>query len=158
MGLSAMHTQHREASSPSAESTSEPYLRSHRPTHALLSIKPVHAEAIFSGKKQFEFRRSIFRRDVQTVIVYMTSPVCRVVGEFDVEHVVSDDVAELWKRTESKAGIDEDLFFRYFDGCEVGHAIAIGEVRRYQEPLHLKATFGVRAPQSFIYVKPRHQE
>jgi predicted transcriptional regulator len=112
----------------------------------------VHAEAIFSGKKGFEFRRSIFRKDVQVVVVYMTSPVCRVVGEFDVKHVISEGIDELWKRTESKAGIDGDVFFQYFAGCDVGHAIAIGEVRRYNKPLDLQETFGVRAPQSFMYL------
>lgn len=113
----------------------------------------MHAEAIFSGKKRFEFRRAIFRRDVRVVVVYMTSPVCRVVGEFDVKRVISEDVGKLWKRTESKAGIDGDLFFEYFAGCDVGHAIAIGDVRRYEEPLDLQETFGVRAPQSFMYLK-----
>jgi predicted transcriptional regulator len=153
MALSAMYDQHREDSSRLPQTISEPSCTSHKQTHALLSIKPVHAEAIFSGKKRFEFRRSIFRKDVQVVVVYMTSPVCRVVGEFDVKHVISEDVDKLWKHTESKAGIGGDLFFRYFAGCDVGHAIAIGDVRRYNEPLDLQKTFGVRAPQSFMYLK-----
>ena len=153
MRFSAMYDPHREDSSRLPQAISEPSFTSPRQTHALLSIKPVHAEAIFSGKKRFEFRRSIFRKDVQVVVVYMTTPVCRVVGEFDVKRVISEDVGKLWKRTEYKAGIDVALFFEYFAGCDVGHAIAIGDVRRYEEPLDLQETFGVRAPQSFMYLK-----
>ncbi len=75
-----------------------------------------------------------------------------VVGEFDVKHIISDDVAALWERTRSKAGIDSDVFFRYFAGREVGHAIAIGDVRRYRTPRALGTHYGVRAPQSFLYL------
>jgi hypothetical protein len=71
-----------------------------------LSIKPVYAEAIFAGKKRFEFRRSIFRENIRVVVVYMSSPVMQVVGEFSVEGIITDDVADLWDRTERHAGID----------------------------------------------------
>ena len=121
-------------------------------TRALLSIRPPYAEAIFCGEKRFEFRRTPFRQSVDIVIVYITSPVCQVVGEFDVEEVLSDSVARLWSRTSNYAGIKRSLFFEYFSGCHVGHAIAIGNVRRYTRPLDLATTFGVRPPQSFVYV------
>jgi predicted transcriptional regulator len=117
-----------------------------------LSIKPQYAEAIFSGKKRFEFRRSIFRHDIQVVIVYITSPVGRVAGEFRVDDIITDDVDALWDRTETQAGIDRRGFFDYFDGRVVGHAIVIGTVRRYKEPLDLQKTYGVRPPQSFVYL------
>ena len=48
--------------------------------------------------------------------------------------------------------IERDLFFDYFVGCEVGYAIAIGDVRRYKRPLKLDTTYGVRPPQSFLYL------
>jgi predicted transcriptional regulator len=75
-----------------------------------------------------------------------------VVGEFDVDHVITEDVPALWRRTQSRAGIDCDRFFEYFAGRDVGHAIAIGNVRRYDTPLELDKAFGVRAPQSFLYL------
>ena len=121
-------------------------------TRALLSIKPLYAEAIFRGEKRFEFRRAIFRKAVNIVVVYITSPTCLVVGEFDVTDVISDSVEDLWSRTSRHAGIDRDKFFDYFRGCEVGHAIAIGRVRKYRTPLELARTFGIRAPQSFVYI------
>lgn len=118
----------------------------------MLSIRPPYAEAIFRGEKRFEFRRAIFRQNVDVVIVYITSPTCLIVGEFDVAGVISDSVEDLWSRTSRHAGIDRDGFFDYFRGRDVGHAIAIGSVRKYRTPLDLARTFGIRAPQSFVYV------
>lgn len=117
-----------------------------------MSIRPRYAEPIFRGEKRFEFRRAIFRKTVDVVIVYITSPTCLVVGEFDVTDVISDSVEDLWSRTSAHAGIDRDGFFDYFRGRDVGHAIVIGSVRKYQTPLDVAATFGIRAPQSFVYL------
>lgn len=117
----------------------------------LLSIRPQYAEAIFRGEKRFEFRRTIFRQPVDVVIVYVTRPVCQVVGEFDIEEVLADSVAALWSRTKSHAGINRRRFFEYFKGRNTGYAIVIGNARRYRRPLDI-ATFGVRPPQSFVYV------
>ncbi len=121
-------------------------------TCALLSIRPPYAEAIFRGEKRFEFRRAIFRKAVDVVVVYTTSPTSLVVGEFDVTGVISESVEDLWGRTSRYAGIDSKVFFSYFEGRGVGHAIAIGNVRKYKRPLDLAATFGIRAPQSFVYI------
>jgi predicted transcriptional regulator len=120
-----------------------------------LSIKPKYAEAIFRGEKRFEFRRAIFRRPVAVVVVYTTSPVSRVVGEFEIEAIITDTVEGLWKRTKHRAGIDKELFFSYFAGREIGHAIVIGSVRRYSRSLDLSSNFGIRAPQSFAYLNAR---
>ncbi|MFK4534267.1 putative transcriptional regulator [Bradyrhizobium ottawaense] len=67
---------------------------------ALLSIKPVHTENIFSGRKTFEYRRKVFARsDVRTVLVYCTKPVGKLVGEFDIDEILQDSPSRLWKQT-----------------------------------------------------------
>ncbi len=86
------------------------------------------------------------------VVVYVTSPTCLVAGEFDVTEVISDSVEDLWSRTSNHAGIGRERFFEYFEGCELGYAIAIGGVRKYRKPLELAECFGIRAPQSFVYI------
>lgn len=143
---------HQEASKGSQLSNSRKSWNSQKRTCALLSIRPPYAEAIFRGEKRFEFRRTIFRRAVDVVVVYTTSPTGLVVGEFDVTGVISESVEELWSRTSRYAGIDHDVFFNYFMGRGVGHAIEIGSVRKYKKPLELADTFGIRAPQSFVYI------
>jgi predicted transcriptional regulator len=121
-----------------------------------LSIKPCYSDAIFRGEKRFEFRRTIFRQPVTVVVVYTTSPVCRVVGEFEVQSVITDTISSLWNRTKHRAGIDRKRFFGYFAGRETGHAIVIGRVRRYPEALDIGDGFGIRPPQSFAYVRDVH--
>jgi predicted transcriptional regulator len=117
-----------------------------------LSIRPPFAEAIFRGEKRFEFRRTIFRRPVEVVVIYVTSPVSLVVGEFDVEEVIDDSIGGLWNRTFPYAGISRDRFLEYFAGRDVGYAIEIGSVRRYGQPMNLANSFGIRPPQSFVYI------
>ena len=54
-------------------------------TKVLLSIKPEFVDKIFGGKKNFEYRKVIFRKqEIDTVIVYASTPTRRVIGEFKV--------------------------------------------------------------------------
>src|SRR5438309_11217740 len=108
MGLSTTSRPYLAVSSKSRKTSFRKYSHSHNPIHALLSIKPRYAEAIFRGEKRFEFRRVIFRKPVKVVVVYTTSPVSRVAGEFDIEGIISDTVEGLWKRTKHQAGIDKE--------------------------------------------------
>jgi predicted transcriptional regulator len=123
-------------------------------TSVLLSIKPEFATRIFDGSKRFEFRRKIFKRpNVQKIIVYASSPVCRVIGEFEIEDIIEKDVDELWEETKEASGIVKAYFHSYFEGQNTGYAIKIGKTTCYELPLELEAHFQVKhAPQSFIYV------
>jgi predicted transcriptional regulator len=118
-----------------------------------LSIKPQYAAAIFAGDKKYEFRRVIFSRRVDIVVIYATAPVRQVVGEFAVLAVISESPRSLWERTKEYAGVDKDAFFRYFRGRQMGYAIQIGEVRQYAEPFCPITRLGLRPPQSFVYLK-----
>jgi len=154
MASSATSNRPRVGSSQSSRTSSRLSCNSLKQTHALLSIKPRYAEAIFRGEKRFEFRRVIFRQTVKVVVIYTTSPVSRVAGEFDVEAIISDSVEGLWKRTKHCAGIDRQRFLDYFAGRKVGYAIVIGSVRRYTRSLDLLRRFGIRPPQSVAYLNP----
>lgn len=129
------------------------YSDSLKPTRALLSIRPDFVEAIIRGEKKFEFRRSIFARPVDIVLVYATVPVRRVVAEFDVCSVISESLPLLWKRTHHSAGIDSEFFWKYFEGKDYGYAIEIGEVRTYKTPFCPIEELGVYPPQSFVYLE-----
>jgi predicted transcriptional regulator len=118
-----------------------------------LSIRPNFVESIIQGKKKFEFRRSIFTRPVDIVVVYATAPVRRVVAEFDVCSVISESLSLLWKRTHHFAGIDSEFFWNYFEGKDYGYAIEIGEVRTYKTPFCPIEELGVFPPQSFVYLE-----
>lgn len=124
------------------------------PTRVLLSVKPQFAEAILAGKKTYEFRRAVFRRqNVNTVVLYASSPVCQVVGEFKVQEILSLSLDLLWEITQDGGAIDRDYFNRYFQGREEGFALKVKRTRRYRIPLCLQRDFGITyPPQSFCYL------
>ena len=119
----------------------------------LLSIKPEFAEKIFDGTKKYEFRRSVFKNpDVKTIVVYASSPVQRVIGEFEVELILNHDLKTLWELTKESAGITKQFFFDYFNNKNNGFAIKIKNTIKYKESLCLKSNFNATPPQSFMYI------
>lgn len=119
----------------------------------LLSIKPEFAERIFDGSKKYEFRKAIFKNPhVKTVVVYASSPVQRVIGEFDIEQVLHASPAALWRRTKKHSGISEDFFFEYFSDKEFGFAIKVKKTRRFKRTRCLHTSYNITPPQSFCYV------
>lgn len=120
----------------------------------LISLKPKFAEAILDGTKRFEFRRVPFRRPgVERVVLYASSPVQRVVGEFSIGTILSEDPETLWRRTHAHAGIDKGFFDLYFAGVELAFAISVRNPRRYTQQMDLENALGLaRPPQSFCYI------
>src|SRR5688572_8775609 len=119
----------------------------------LLSIKPEYAFKIFKGEKKFEFRKSIFKNpNIKTVVVYASSPVQRVIGEFDIDDIFSLKPSELWEHTKEFSGITEEFFFEYFAKKTMAHAIKIKKTRKYKRPLNLREDFNLSPPQSYIYL------
>ena len=119
----------------------------------LLSIKPEFAEKIFNGTKKYEFRRSLFKKsEVKTVVVYASSPVQKVVGEFEIETIINDELVRLWDRTKDFSGITAEYFFEYFRNKDKGYAIKIKKAKIYDKPLSIKDDYNVAPPQSFIYL------
>ncbi len=119
----------------------------------LLSIKPEHADRILEGKKRFEYRRRVFSQDVSSVVLYASTPIRKLVGEFQVGEILHDHPENLWKATAGEGGVSSEQFFDYFDGCERGYAIAVEGITKYDTPIDPSDVFiGFRAPQSFSYV------
>jgi predicted transcriptional regulator len=119
----------------------------------LLSIKPEYAEKILLGQKKYEFRRTIFKLPTVTkIVIYASSPVQKVIGEFEIEHVLSLKLGELWKETMHASGIEKAFYDSYFSGKKIGHAIKIKKAKRYSNYLDLEDLNVKQAPQSFIYL------
>src|SRR5690606_9451457 len=124
----------------------------------LLSIKLEFAFKIFDGTKKFEFRKSIFKnKDVKTVVVYASSPVQQVIGEFEIEKILNLELDVLWNLTQDFSGISEDFFYEYFADKELGYAIKIKKAKKYSKPKNLREEFNLFPPQSFAYL-PNERE
>ena len=120
----------------------------------VLSIKPEFANKIFDGSKEFEFRRAIFKnKNVKSINVNSSSPVQKVIGEFDIAEIFNDNLDELWQLTKDQSGITKDFFYKYFSNKEKGFAIKIKNKRKYKTPKCLRKDYNLNPPQSFAYVK-----
>ena len=83
----------------------------------LLSIKPEFAEKILDGTKRFEFRKGIFKnQEISIVVIYATMPLGKVVGQFQIETILSGEPESLWKETKKYAGISKQFFDSYYSG------------------------------------------
>ena len=118
----------------------------------LLSIHPKFVDKIMTGEKKFEFRRVIAKRNPNKIIIYSTSPVCKVIGEAEVEDIIIDNPEKVWKETKKFSGVEKEFYLEYFDNRDLAVAYKLKNVIKYISPIDLK-DFGIKvAPQSFVYV------
>lgn len=127
----------------------------------LLSIKPEYADKIFSGQKEYEFRKTRFRspNSVGAIYMYATSPVQRIVGAFTMDKIVSDDPTNLWKKYGHSSGVDSrDQFMSYFEGTTEGYAISVDDVHELDQPINPKKRVeNFSPPVSFYYLENNSQ-
>lgn len=120
----------------------------------ILSIKPEFAYKIFDGSKKFEFRRIIFKdTSIQNIVVYASAPISKVIGEFEIETIIHNNLTKLWDETKDASGISKDYYLNYFNGKDSGYAIKIKKTRRYRKQLCISEDFGMKPPQSFAYLR-----
>jgi predicted transcriptional regulator len=126
----------------------------------LLAIKPEFADKIFDGSKKFEFRRVIFKNEkVKVVVIYASSPVKKVIGEFEIDEVIVSEPKSLWYKTKKHSGITKEYFDSYFSDKEEGFAIKIKNLKKYRKPKCLKTDFNISSPpQSFLYLNKSNKK
>lgn len=123
-------------------------------TDAILSIKPVYAEAILDGVKTVEFRKKVFKKNVERIYIYSSSPTKMIVGYFTFSDIVEDTPENLWKTFYKVGGIKKADFFEYYKEAEKGFGIVIKEVVKFEneiDPIEFIENF--TAPQSYIYLE-----
>lgn len=120
---------------------------------ALLSIKPQYVESIADGTKRFEFRRRPFARRVDTVLVYATAPVMRLVMLFQIGHIIRRSPHSVWRACRAFSGIEKSEYDRYFFGTDEAVAISISSIATFDEPIDPRDIFDEFVPpQSFRYL------
>ena len=97
----------------------------------LLSIKPEFVKEIVNGNKKYEYRKLIFKRDdISTVVVYATKPYGKVVGEFEIDNIISDSPSVIWEKTKKYAGTSKQFYNEYFEGRDQAFAIKIKSFKK----------------------------
>lgn len=122
--------------------------------NVILSIKPEFVEKIFSGEKRYEYRKVLFKQKVDTVYIYASRPISKIVGEFKIGEIICDTPENIWKLTKEQSGVTKKFFDKYYKGKEKGVALKIKEYKEYEEGLNPESLItNFKVPQSFIYTK-----
>ncbi|MHA1582162.1 MAG: ASCH domain-containing protein [Candidatus Baldrarchaeia archaeon] len=129
----------------------------------LMSIKPKYAYKILRGEKKFELRKKCDKIDYGTrVIIYASSKVKTIIGEFKVGKIYKMPVKNLWNFVKDQAGITKEEFDSYFKGVEYGYAMEVLEPKTYNNPIPLET---IREelnepkwmpPLSYCYIDKKH--
>jgi type I restriction enzyme S subunit len=126
--------------------------------NVLISIKPKYVEKIISKEKTFELRRSIFKKKVNKVIIYSTSPEKKIVGYFKSNDIIKNKPENIWKELSDKLGVDEKDFFDYFENKDEGFALRIEDLEVFKSPIETDKLENFKAPQSFKYLNEEETE
>ncbi|MDP3609051.1 MAG: AAA family ATPase [Methylophilus sp.] len=119
-----------------------------------ISLHPEHANKILSGEKNLEFRRVWASKHVSQVIIYVTSPVQKIVAVAQVKQVHHGSPNHLWSLAKTLGGgLSRRSLYRYFEGKKQGYAIEFSSITRFNPAINPHSIFSkFHAPQSFVYV------
>jgi predicted transcriptional regulator len=119
----------------------------------VLSLHPIHANAILDGIKTVEFRRSRIPSDAQAILVYATAPISKVIGTANVAGYQEAAPTTIWRKFRKYGNVPKAFFDSYFLGAKQARCYLLKSPKRFKKPLVL-ADFGIStAPQSFAYVR-----
>jgi predicted transcriptional regulator len=128
----------------------------------LMSIHPIIARRITSGKKRYEYRRTIFKQEVNHIYLYASAPVRKIVCRFKYAGYLADSIDEIWEQTGKLSAASEAEYRDYFKGKKIAYAIRIEDLAVFEPPLDpwnpgdsLKNDSAFRPPQSFRYINDR---
>ena len=121
--------------------------------NALMSIRPEFTDRIISGEKLYEFRKSIFKEDVDRIFIYATAPRREIVGYFTPSKIIADSPEKLWDCCSEVSGISEMDFFKYYENKTEGFAIGIGNLNVFENPIDMSQYPEFHPPQSYLYVE-----
>ncbi|MDD2482380.1 MAG: ASCH domain-containing protein [Lutispora sp.] len=120
----------------------------------LLSIKPEFVDKIIKGEKKYEYRKRGFKENVDTVVIYSTKPVGKIIGEFEIQDIINYSPIYIWSKTYRYSGVSEDFFMKYFEDKNEGFALEIGNLMIYDNPIDPKVAIeNFFPPQSFMYIE-----
>lgn len=118
-----------------------------------MPIKPKYAIQILDGTKTFEYRKKKFQREnVESIVIYVTSPVKKILGEVELIGTLEGSPEYIWNKTFQNGGINKESYDDYFYGKHKAVAYMLGEVKKYENEKMLQ-DFNINFyPQSYVYL------
>jgi predicted transcriptional regulator len=127
-----------------------------KPQVLLISIKPEFVQKILDKQKTIELRKARPQLNIgDFILVYESSPTKSLVGWFEVQEIIYEEIQVLWKKVKDDAGVSKKEFDDYYQKSNFGVGIRIKD--RFTSKLSLeeirKTWVRFRPPQSFHYLK-----
>lgn len=121
-------------------------------TAIVLPIHSCYANEIYAGRKQFEFRKHLASKQVDTIFLYETKPVGKITGYANVSGYLQTSKQTLWEITKHKSGISQQQYNSYFRLRDNASAYCLGTAFKAKQAFSL-ADVGLNTPpQSFVYL------
>jgi len=118
----------------------------------IISVKPKYAAEILAGRKKYEYRKFIFKKRVDKIYVYASSPQKKFIGYFFYDGFIRGTPEDIWKQTSTVSGISESEFFAYYKNTNAAFALKINSF--YPFAIFLDSSVispNFCAPQSYMY-------
>ena len=103
----------------------------------------------FQVRKKYEFRRRIYKQEVDKIYIYQTLPKQGIVACFTPGEIIKDTPQNLWDRFSEVSGTTEDHLLGYLHDLDEAYAIEITNLKTFDEPF---IPDGIKAPQSYKYI------
>lgn len=121
---------------------------------AIISIHPKYVNLLSTGEKKIEFRKRDFSININKIVVYSTSPVCKIIGYFDIDKIEISTPQILWNNYADIGGIDKKDFFAYYDSVKEAVGIKVKHFVNFKKGIELSA-IKIAPPQSFRYLSDK---
>lgn len=119
----------------------------------LMPINPIHVEKIMSGTKKYEYRKILPKKtNIDTMLIYSTSPIKKVIGEAEILEIIIDNKEIVWNKTKDNSGINKEFYDKYYQNKDFAVAYKLGKIKKYDNPKDLKEFNINYYPQSFVYI------
>jgi predicted transcriptional regulator len=115
----------------------------------IISIKPQFVQKILTGEKKYEFRRRIYKQDVDKIYIYQTLPNQGIIAYFTPGEIIKDTPENLWNKFSNLSGTTKEHLLDYLHDLDEAYAIEITNLKVYDEPFIPK---DIKAPQSYKYI------
>lgn len=119
----------------------------------MISVSPDEAIELFDNGKSAIFFKVTPVYPVGRVVVYVTSPIKKVLGEFDLLDIKKGKVSRMWDSYKDYSVISTNKVFKYFMDHTDAHALIASRVYKYRNPKELASFDMKRGPSGFTYLK-----
>ncbi|MDK0862299.1 hypothetical protein P5F16_01125 [Clostridium perfringens] len=122
--------------------------------NVILSIKPKYVEEIINGNKIYEYRKLIFKREVNKIYIYSSYPEKRIIGFFKYNGYLEGSPKNIWNLTCGFSGISKYEYDKYYKDKEIAYALRIINFIKFDKVINPKELISdFRAPQSYMYTE-----